>query len=473
MRINYLPLIFLSLSLVFALAGGRPIHAQGAGSLFTVNDSGDSTDASPGDGICADAAGQCTLRAAIVESNAGTQHNVIIFALPQPTVISLTLGELSIIKGLNIVGPGARRLTVQRSFATGTPNFRIFHVPTGQMALNIYGLTIRNGNAEADAGGGLFIESGNFASLTDVAVTGNRAMFGGGIAVFGRLTILRSLINSNVSDNQGGGITNSSLAANTTITSSTFTDNSGAFGGAINNSGGSLLLINDTISRNSSSQGSSSVFNAPLGTVQVLNTIIGRDFSQSVPMLQGAFQSLGNNLISLSGPSTGFIDNVNGDQVGSFTPIDPMLGNLADNGGQTDTLALQTGSTAINRGNNCAAQGQCPQLPNISIRAALDQRHYYRVLFGGIIDIGAFEAGAVSSSGGFGFGLVGGSGSTGRYLNSIAILTNATTLEKRYSVVRLNGNVTFNNIPTADAFVLEVKSKRGGFVTPEVIAFDF
>ena len=281
MRINYLPLIFLSLSLVFALAGGRPIHAQGAGSLFTVNDSGDSTDASPGDGICADAAGQCTLRAAIVESNAGTQHNVIIFALPQPTVISLTLGELSIIKGLNIVGPGARRLTVQRSFATGTPNFRIFHVPTGQMALNIYGLTIRNGNAEADAGGGLFIESGNFASLTDVAVTGNRAMFGGGIAVFGRLTILRSLINSNVSDNQGGGITNSSLAANTTITSSTFTDNSGAFGGAINNSGGSLLLINDTISRNSSSQGSSSVFNAPLGTVQVLNTIIGRDFSQS------------------------------------------------------------------------------------------------------------------------------------------------------------------------------------------------
>ena len=476
MKINYLPLIFLSLAFIFTLAAANPIDAQGTGSLFTVNDSGDSMDASPGDNICADVNGRCTLRAAIVESNADTQQNIIIFDLPQPAVINLLLGELSISKTLNIVGPGARRLAVQRSTAGGTPNFRIFHVPAMPVALNIYGLTIRNGNAASDAGGGLFVETGSAASLTDVAVTGNRAMFGGGIAVFGRLTILRSLINSNVSDNQGGGITNSSLAANTTITSSTFTDNSGAFGGAIDNGGGTLLLINDTISRNSASQGSSSVFSAPRGTVQVLNTIIGRDLSQIGPMLQGAFQSLGNNLVSLSGPSTGFINNVNGDQVGSFNPIDPLLGNLADNGGQTDTLALQTGSTAINNGNDCVTAGHCSQLPGIGIRGSLDQRRYRRLPFtSGVIDIGAFEANATGSSGGtgsFGVFVIPG-GPTGRYLYSIVILTNTTTLEKYYSVIRPNGSYSFSNIPSADAFVLEVKAKRAGYPSPQVLPFDF
>ena len=468
--------MFFSVCLCFTLAAAGNLYAQGNGSLFTVNSPVDSTDASPGDGLCADATGQCTLRAAISESNAlnpDLGRNAIIFALPQPAVIALTLGKLSVIKNLDIVGPGARRLTVQRSIAVGTPNFRIFHVPAGQTSLNIYGITIRNGNANADAGGGLFIESGNSASLTDVAVSGNHAMAGGGIANFGTLSILRSLINSNASDNQGGAITNVSSIANTTITSSTLTGNSASFGGAIDN-GGSLLLINDTISRNSASLGSSGVFNSPLGTARVLNTIIGRDISQSVPMLQGAFQSLGNNLISLSGPSTGFIDGVNGDQVGSFNPIDPLLGSLADNGGQTDTLALQTGSTAINNGNNCVTTGQCPQLPGIGISGRLDQRRYRRGTFGGVIDIGAFEMGATSSSGNFSFGVFGGGGRpAGRFLGSIVILINATTLEKRYSLIRLNDGYSFNNIPTADAFVIEIKAKRRGLVTPQVIAFDF
>lgn len=471
MRIKYLPLMLLSFLFVFALADVSQIQAQGTGSLFTVNDTGDSTDTSPGDNICANANGQCTLRAAVVESNAGTQRNAIIFNLPQPAVINLTLGELTVTKGLDIVGPGARRLTVQRSFATGTPTFRVFHLPAGQTSLNIYGITIRNGNA--DAGGGLLIGSGNSASLADVAVSGNHATAGGGIASFGTLSILRSLINSNVADNQGGGIVNAGSAATTTITSSTLTDNSASFGGAIEN-GGNLLLINDTISRNSASQGPSSVFNSPLGTARVLNTIIGRDISQPGPMLQGAFQSLGNNLITSPGPSTGFIDGVDGDQVGSFTPIDPLLGSLADNGGQTDTLALQTGSTAINRGNTCVTTGQCPQLPDIGIRGRLDQRRYRRGTFDSVIDIGAFEAGAFPSSGTFGFGVFGfGNGPAGRYLGSIVILTNATTFEKRYSVVRLNGSYSFSNIPTADAFVLEINAKRAGIVTPTVISFDF
>ncbi|NQT62025.1 MAG: CSLREA domain-containing protein, partial [Candidatus Marinimicrobia bacterium] len=48
-------------------------------SVFTVNSTGDGMDANPGDGICDDGSGDCTLRAAINESNATPGSNKIIF----------------------------------------------------------------------------------------------------------------------------------------------------------------------------------------------------------------------------------------------------------------------------------------------------------------------------------------------------------------------------------------------------------
>jgi CSLREA domain-containing protein len=107
-------------------------ETKAEGKLLTVNDAGDSFDANPGDRICADGNGKCTLRAAIQESNACCYLNVINFVLPMPAVIDLTLGELQITRWLSIVGPGAKSLTVQRSPAQGTPNFRIFHITTSQ-----------------------------------------------------------------------------------------------------------------------------------------------------------------------------------------------------------------------------------------------------------------------------------------------------------------------------------------------------
>lgn len=213
--------------------------------------------------MCADSAGQCTLRAAIDEANANSEFNAIIFDLPNPSAIDLTLGELSIRKSFDIVGPGARRLTVRRSSAPGTPNFRIFRIAAGQTTINIRGLTIRNGRHD-DAGGGLFVEAGSILSLTDVAVSANQADLGGGIANFGTLKIVRSLINSNLADSLGGGILNAVVSADTTITNSTLTDNSADVAGAIHNQG-IMLLVNDTISRNSASLTSSGIVNAPDG----------------------------------------------------------------------------------------------------------------------------------------------------------------------------------------------------------------
>src|ERR1041384_4407759 len=92
------------------------------------------------------------------DSGPGSLRDVIAAAAPGDTIdfavtgtITLTTGELLIGKDLTIAGPGAGNLTVQRSAANGTPEFRIFHLHSG--IATISGLTVNNGRA--DAGGGI------------------------------------------------------------------------------------------------------------------------------------------------------------------------------------------------------------------------------------------------------------------------------------------------------------------------------
>src|SRR5260370_28612996 len=75
------PLLALGLALVAGLGLSiRPLPAAAATLTFQVTTTTDAPDVSPGDGICADAAGQCTLRAAGQEANAqpsGTLANIL------------------------------------------------------------------------------------------------------------------------------------------------------------------------------------------------------------------------------------------------------------------------------------------------------------------------------------------------------------------------------------------------------------
>ena len=151
-----------------------------------------------------------------------------------------------------------------------------------------------------------------------------------------------------------------------------------------------------------------------------------------------------------------------------------MLGNLADNGGQTNTLALINGSPAIDNADQCVINGQCSQLPNIFIRGSFDQRRYDRRVFNNNqVDIGAVEHDGSNASGSasFSFGFFT-QGPVTRFANSLVILTNIRTLEKRYSFVRITGRVSFSSIPTNDAYVMEIKSKRKGLPSPLVVTFD-
>lgn len=464
MNVRYLIQGLAVLAFFCASASAQDVN----GLLLTVNNVGDTHDVQTGDRICADAVGQCTLRAAIEETNANSTRDAIIFDLPNPSVIDLTLGELLIDKDLDIVGPGARRLTIRR--AVGASNFRIFHIPPTEAFVGFRGITISGGNGLF--GGGLYVETGGVVNLADSAVTGNHAQLGGGIFSSGRLTITRCLINSNSAATTGAGIANVGSTHEMSIANSTITANTGASAGAIYNEG-ILMLANDTINENIGTQAVNSILSNAQGTIRVINTIIGRD-SALGNSLQGAFISGGSNIVTAANGSTGFTNGVNGDQVSNNDIIDPMLAPLADNGGQTDTLAPLTGSPAILTGDPCVRTAECPTLPGIQIpNGRLDQRRFRRNPFNANIDIGAHDTNAFSSTavGTFVLSGFGPGGPTSRYAGTIVELIHPTTLERRYARVRLNGDISFSNLP-GDVFVINIRAKRSGMVTPLVFAID-
>src|SRR5438876_10492956 len=85
--------------------------------------------------------GAGSLRNAIAEAAAGDTIN-----LPAGLgTITLTSAELIIDKALTISGPGSGKLTITRSAAGGTPEFRIFNVTSSNATVTISGVTVNNG----------------------------------------------------------------------------------------------------------------------------------------------------------------------------------------------------------------------------------------------------------------------------------------------------------------------------------------
>ncbi len=132
---------------------------------FTVNTTNDADDAAPGDGNCdsdAVASGsQCSLRAAMKESNAIAGNYTINFAIPtndpgfDPSTgrhtINLTVALPDITESnLTINGPGKDKLTVRRS--TGG-FYRIFTFRNVVETATISGLSVSNGFNNASEGG--------------------------------------------------------------------------------------------------------------------------------------------------------------------------------------------------------------------------------------------------------------------------------------------------------------------------------
>jgi len=193
----------------------------------------------------------------------------------------------------------------------------------------------------------------------------------------GTATITSSTIANNSASSSGGGIYNQ--AATLTLTNDTIANNSATAGGGIYTFGfgASITLTNCTIAGNSctgfNNEGGGIYQGIGNPTTILKNTIVALNTADEGPDIDGAITSQGHNLIGNNKDVSGFAES---DFVGTVdNPIDPLLGPLQDNGGPTQTMALQEGSLAIDTGDPDGAP-------------ALDQRGFARDSFP---DIGAFE----------------------------------------------------------------------------------
>jgi CSLREA domain-containing protein len=374
----------LAALLAVLVSQSNPASAQGTtavpGTTITVNTIEDESNTD----------GDCSLREAIEAANtnlgvdgcdagSATQNrDAIHFALGQKAkiVLSSELPTITDPAGLNINGQKSK-ITV-----SGNDQVRVFFVNPGA-ELTLSRLRVVDGFATSPNpnGAGLF-NGGGTVVVKDSTFTGNsvasdiQGALGGAIENnSGTLVVMNSTFSENSSNGAGGAISNNTLAT-ATITNSTFFSNSaGGKGAAVFNfPGGSTTITNSTFSENivSGSGGGSTI--AADSSITLRSTIVANTTQGT--NCQGNTTDGGYNIDD--------DDSCNFSQANNSLPnTEPQLANgLANNGGLTRTIALLTGSPAIDAipqgDNDCAT----------IIRR--DQRGVVRPQGTGC-DIGAFE----------------------------------------------------------------------------------
>lgn len=210
---------------MLALAASQAVLAK----QFTVDAVTDGADANPGDGICANSVGECSLRAAVMESNALEGSDIISL---QATTYVLNAGtsedddiavggDLDITDHLSIVGQG-----MENTVISGGSQFRVLDIfkldedDAVQPTVSVESLTIQEGPAELDEGS--LIRNSSELTLKSVRVTlgGNdtRAMYNESatadvtiessefieneLAIYNASSVRMSIIDSEISNNE-------------------------------------------------------------------------------------------------------------------------------------------------------------------------------------------------------------------------------------------------------------------------------
>lgn len=358
MRWTGLPLLLVGAGLAAVLTGSP----AGAGA-YTVNTTADTPDLVPGDGLCADAGGSCSLRAAIVEANARPGDDEV--SLPAGTfTIGLTgddddgaVGDLDLNASdgtaTTITGAGAGATVVD-----GGGVDRVFHLVRGSASLA--GLTIRNGVRSGGAGGGVLAAASTSLTLRDLELRGNAAGDGGGLRNEGATILTRVLVAAN-----SGSAALSNGAGTLTVVNSTVSTNSAP---GVRSTGGGIGLTHVTITGNAGG------ITVAGGNVTLRNSIVAANDGDEC---SGAVGSQGHNVVE---------DSSCGPTATDRPATDPGIAVLAANGGPTQTHGLVGGSPAI----DLVGDGACP--------VADDQRGVGRPIDGdangsALCDAGAFEAG--------------------------------------------------------------------------------
>ena len=249
-------------------------------------------------------------------------------------------------------------------------------------------LTIANGNSVY--GAGLFNEGGT-VDVTNTTFSGNTGQVGGAIFnEIGTMRVTSSTFSGNTAVGSGGSGFGAAIVnfATLAVINSTFSGNTASnYGGGLytqNNNGGTLTVTNSTFSGNTAPAGHGGAITNCLGAcggrMTLQNNIVANSTSSGDCL--GTITDGGYNLADDATCAFSATGSANSVTTGSLN-----LGALASNGGPTQTIALLTGSMAIDAipvgTNGCGTT------------ITTDQRGVTRPQ-GSACDIGAYELNAVT-----------------------------------------------------------------------------
>lgn len=294
---------------------------------------------------------------AINAANASSGNNTIELA-PNCTYTLTSVVDQDNQKGLPLILNEATSGTltingnnavIERSSASGIEDFGIVSTFYGNLTLN--NLTLRNGRGY----GGAINNYLGRVRINHTTISNNETTFGGGGIGNreGRLEIFNSTIASNRAygtvvgtvDYGGGAISDHS--GTVLIVNSTIANNYAAhWGGGIYSYYGSVTIVNSTIADNTADRGGGIVnigANISLGS-----TIVANNSAAQMQDIWNPIRTRGYNLIGTFESLLFLSGDTATDLVGELAM--PMnLGVLAENGGETLTMALGMGSRAIGR----------------------------------------------------------------------------------------------------------------------------
>ncbi|MEU8824055.1 hypothetical protein [Streptomyces sp. NPDC048636] len=277
-------------------------------------------------------------------------------------------GLAPITGAVTIQGNGA---TITRSSADP---FRIFDVNGGSLTLS--NLTVDNGSVTgaSEFGGGILVRNSGTLRGSSVTLSDNSAeRNGGGMTAFQNSTVVLS--NSLVTGNQalfGGGV--NSLSGSLTMTGTTVRDNTAGFEGGGLEVDGTATFTGVSITGNTvtGAEGGGGMYIGG-GTLTLQSSTVSDNESTSASGLGGGIELDTGTLISRSsritdntsaGPGGGVAGDDAGDQATFSSTV--ISGNSADSGGgvynETGTMSLTsgavTGNTAVDAGAGLFNTGQ-------------------------------------------------------------------------------------------------------------------
>ncbi len=325
-----------------------------------------------------DPAPLCTLRDAITAANneavqngcaAGSGNDTIVFAPGLIGTVTLASTLPDIETDLTIEGPATGGIAI-----------------SGKHAVELISIGMLNPAIRTVA-------------LRNLTFTESESEFGAAINNNGILTVN----NCTFSDNHGNGGAIGSIGT-LTVTNSTFVGNSALVGGALGATPGpagkAIKVVKSTFYGNTATQ-AGAIFAGGI-TLEVDNsTFLGNTASMggsifspiSVVKLKGVILAGSSGANNCDGMITDNSFNISDDDSCGFTAADsrnntnPMLdpAGLADNGGPTETIALQSGSPAIGFDTDCTDQATPPNT------ILTDQRLFKRPNSPTKCDSGAYE----------------------------------------------------------------------------------